>query len=78
MSSEKSDLVLLLPQLMTLSLNIYDLHVISRARALKEAVKSANSHLTYGKWNIYSSDKHFPFLGDKVHMWKETEVGDME
>lgn len=49
MSSEKSDLVLLLPQLMTLSLNIYDLHVTSRARALKEAVKSANSHLTYGK-----------------------------
>lgn len=28
----KSDLVLLLPQMMTLSLNIYGLHVISRAR----------------------------------------------
>lgn len=70
--------MLLLPQLMTLSLNIYDLHVILRARALKEAVKSGNSHLTYGKLNIYSSDKHFPFLGDKVHMCKETEVGDME
>lgn len=37
-------------------------HVISRAKALKGTTKYANSQLTFVKWNIHGSDKHFPPL----------------